>query len=487
MSAPREGYALTLMVAYASTMLGQIASQVFFFLILRYLAVEDVGAYSWSLAVATIYAYVMDLGLATFLVGELSRAKYPLKAVAKVVMYARAPLVLIALIGLQAWSYFAAPSSAHYWTLALITATFLIQLVDVGMIPWFQIQGRQNVVNLIGLIVPIGRLLGIGVPLACGVAISLSVVVAVTLATQVLGTAAILVAACTFDRDAGEEGGGARELLRRFWTRGPRLAVMYSLNILQARLDWLLVSALLSQVALAHYSLANKVVEAAMLLAGVWARTSFPWFSRADANEPDARERLGQLRRVFVVACGLLGVVLFFWSVPIVKYFFANKYADADDATRLMTAATAVFMLNQYLFYVVLASGLEKRYSFIILAATLVQAAVNVYLLPRFGIAGAAIAMLVMGAIMHVGQLFLLCRHGTLDRRETVRLEVFLVIALIGFGLTYAFRFGPVVGSLVMFVVVGLTSAFIVMNANDHRQIGTWLKRIIPISGSSAR
>ncbi len=56
-----------------------MASQLFFFLVLRYLSLEGVGLYSWAIAIATIYAYIMDFGLGVFLVGELSKTGYALE------------------------------------------------------------------------------------------------------------------------------------------------------------------------------------------------------------------------------------------------------------------------------------------------------------------------------------------------------------------------------------------------------------------------
>ena len=81
MSAPRERMASTLLLAYASSGVSQLANQGFFFILLRYAAIESVGIYSWAIAVATIYTYVMDLGLSPFLVRELSSCQYRLKTV----------------------------------------------------------------------------------------------------------------------------------------------------------------------------------------------------------------------------------------------------------------------------------------------------------------------------------------------------------------------------------------------------------------------
>jgi O-antigen/teichoic acid export membrane protein len=476
----RERMGLTLLVAYVSTGLSQLASQAFFFLILRFLPVEGVGLYSWAIAIATIYAYVLDLGLAIFLVGELSGTRYTLKVVLQFILWMRLPLVVLGGAGLAGWVAWSHPSAEEYWTLTLVGGMYVVQLIDLGLAPWFQVHQRQNVVNVVALIVPLGRLLGIGLPLLVGARLHLSAVVGISLATQLAATACLLGLAMRDRRvleASGESGAGLRELLRRFWARGPRLTVMYSLNILQARLDWLLVSALISRVALANYSLANKVVELTMLLAGVWARTSFPWLSRADADEPHLQRRLVLLRRLFVVSSGLLGVGLYFWSPLVVEFFFGNKYAEANGSLRLMTLATVVFMLNQYLFYVLLAVKQEKAYTWLILIGALLQVGVDVVLLPRIGIIGAAWGMIVMAGAMHLGQLVLLRRCGVLSAGEIVRWETFIVVlvgvsALVSWG-----GAGPIIGTLAVGVLAAITGAFLVLDRMDREQLCGWIKR----------
>lgn len=481
MTLARERMGWTLLVAYFSTGAGQVASQLFFFLILRYLSVEGVGLYSWAIAIATIYAYIMDFGLGIFLVGELSKTVYGLKSVIRLVLWARLPLVVIGIIGLEGWARLAHPSIKEYWTLALVTLTSVIQLIDIGLISWFQVRQRQNLVNMVTLVSPLGRLAGLALFLIMGRPMSLRLVVVVSLAAQVLGTACLLYMAGREARNDQESpaalGGELRQLVRRYWERGPLLAMMYSFNILQARLDWILVSVLVTRVALANYSLANKVIELAILVAAVCARTSFPWFSRSDGNELHLRERLALLRRLFVVSCGFFGVGLFFWSWPLVRLFFGDKYATAETAIRLMTLATVVFMLNQYLLYVVLTHKLEKIYTYLIVLSTGLQVVVDLILLPRIGIAGAAVGMLVMAAGIHVGQLLLLQRHQALTNGEIFRMETFVLGSIGGLAAAWAGGVGPLVGTGAAVLLAGVLGLFIVLGSHDREQVWVWIMR----------
>lgn len=478
----RERIGPTLMVAYASTGVGQLANQLFFFLLLRYLTVDQVGLYGFAVALATIYSYVTDFGLSTFLVGELSRTSYRLRTLVELMAVARAPVVILGLAGLVGWAWFSHPAAQDFWTVGLVGLAFVIQLFDVGLTPWFQTRERQNVVNVVALVVPLCRLVGVGVPLLLGWGLPLPLVVSIFLATQLVGSACLLVLGVLEDRrtERTSSEGGVRQLLSRFWSRGPRLAVMYAMNVLQTRIDWLLVSVMISRAALANYSLANKVIESVMLIAAVWARTSFPWQSRADAREPHLATRLSLLRRLFVVSSGLLTVILFYWSSPLIHLAFGNKYAAADPALSFMALATAVFMLNQYLFYLVLTERLEGPYTYLIVAATAVQVMADVVLIPRLGILGAAVGLVVMSIVLHAGQLILLNTRRVLALDEIARADGFLVCVVAGLLACRSLGLGETTGTFMLLLVVGGVGGFVVLDAKDRDRVLGWMTHVGP-------
>jgi O-antigen/teichoic acid export membrane protein len=480
----RERMGITLLVAYASTALSQLATQLYFFLILKYLPIEAVGVYCWAVAVATIYSYVLDLGLATFLVGELSNSKYGLKQLIQLILMTRAPLVVVGCALLEIWARATNASSTEYWTLALVTTAYVIQLVDVGLGPWFQVHQRQSKINAVGLALPIARLVALSLPLLLGYRLDLKLIVGIIIVTQVLNTIGIIGLAVYEQRsikltasDVPSETIG--RLWRRFWERGPRLALMYVFVALQARLDWLLVSGMLSKAALANYSLANKIIEALMLFSAVWARTSFPWLSRVDADEAVLQTRLALLRRLFVVCSALLTAGTVFWVLPFAHLLFRNKFAGAEDAIKIMTPAGAIFMLNQYLFYLVLTRKVETQYTVVLIFTTASQAMTDVWLLPHLGIAGAAVGMLVLGFTLHIGQMVLLCRCNAISVRDVWRQESFLLGSLGIILCLWFIKTGPLIGSLLSLCAVGGLGGLLVLRRVDRTHLRAWISNAL--------
>jgi O-antigen/teichoic acid export membrane protein len=475
----RERIGRTLLMAYAATGIGQVATQAYFLLILKFLPIGAVGIYTWAIAVATIYSYVLDLGLGTFLVGELSESRFGLRQVMRLIVMTRAPLVALGVILLGVWGRLESPPRVEFWTLATVAAAYVIQLVDVGLVPWFQVHQRQSKANVFGSMLPIARLGALAVCLVLGLKIDLRLVLWVTITTQVANTLGII--GLAFHEQHRLRGrlpdhapGGFGELWSKFWHRGPRLALMYVFVALQARLDWVLVSGLLSKEALANYSLANKIVEALMLFAAVWARTSFPWISRDDADEAEMKVRLATVRRVFVVCSAAVTAVVVFGAIPLARCFFGSKFSGAEASIRVMAPAGAVFMLNQYFFYVLLARRLEGRYTLVVLVTTVLQVATDVWLLPRIGIAGAAVGMLVLGVTMHAGQMILLCTNAAMTLAETLMQEVFILASVATMLVLARFAVPPVAGAALALGAVGVLGWWIVLSPQDKQRIWNW-------------
>jgi O-antigen/teichoic acid export membrane protein len=425
----QEPVTQTLAVAYVSTLSAQAASQAFYLLLFGWLTVADVGVFSWAVAAATIYAYTADLGFNTFLVGELSARRYRLITVARAVLALRLPAFALGAVLLAIWSVVAGPSPREVHTVSLVSGAYMVQLLESSAAYWLQVRQRQNLVNGLGVVTPVGRV--VGLLLCWGRPLELSYVVSLVLATQLLGSS--LIVGCALvdarrDVAAPDGAAGIWDLLGAFRRRGPKLALLYGLMALQSRLDWLIVSSMLSKTALASYAVANKLLESALLLAGVAARTAFPWLSHRDADDAVIRRKLERLRQGFAAGSALICCVLYFWAPTVLRLFFGDRYIDAETPARILSLGGAVFMLNQYYLYVLLAGHLERQYIPWLAVATGLQVLTDVALIPSLGIRAAAFGMIAMGIVVLIAQLTLAAKHGKLDRREVLELQGFIIL-----------------------------------------------------------
>ena len=485
MTQRRERMGGTLVVAYGSTLVGQAANQGFFLLIFGVLPAFEVGIYSWAAAIAMIFTYVLEAGLAVYLVGELSNRHRRLGSILGLIAATRLPVLAAGLLLVGIWRAVGHPSALESLSLTLVGLSFVGQMFDVGVTSWFQVMQRQKALNIAGCLLPLSRLVGALCLWKTGL-LSLSSILWLTLGTQLANTVGFIVWAIAVERASpppaagGSEVGGIGELLEGFMKRGAHLTLMYALIAAKSRLDWILVSIFLSKEALANYALANKLVEVAMLLAAIWAKTSFPWVSHTGSSRAAMAPSLALLRRLFPIMGMAVAVVASFWAVPVIGLLFGSKYSQADLPIRLMAPLLGIFMANQYIFYTVLAGKLEKQYIWVVGLSTVLQFALNLWLLPVIGIAAAAIGMLAMGLSLHVGQIVLLVRNGVLEAPEVARQEVFLGLVTLSLGLMGYFHAGALAGSAVGLALVAVLAWSVVLRKGDARTMGTWLQGRLP-------
>jgi O-antigen/teichoic acid export membrane protein len=483
MTQRRERMGGVLVVAYGSALVGQAASQAFYLLIFGVLPAFEVGIYSWAAAIAMIFTYVLEGGLAVYMVGELSSRHRRLGSILGVIAATRLPVLAAGLLLVGLWEAFGHPSPLESLSLILVGLSFVGQMFDVAITSWFQVMQRQKALNIAGCLLPLARLIGVLCLWKIG-RLSLPAILWLTLATQIANTAGFIAWAFVVERgraaSATPERDGFGELLRGFMKRGAHLTLMYALIAAQSRLDWILVSIFLSKEALANYALANKLVEVAMLLAAIWAKTSFPWVSHTGSGKAEMEPSLALLRRLFPIMGMVVAVVASFWAIPVLGLLYGSKYAHAELPIRIMAPLLGIFMANQYIFYTVLAGKLERRYIWVVGLATLLQFALNLWLLPVIGIAAAAIGMIAMGLALHVGQIVLLVRNGALQAPEVARQEMFLGVVTLSLGLLVFFHVGALAGSVVGLVLVAVLAWGIVLRKGDARTLGTWLQRRLP-------
>ena len=468
--------------AYGAGALGQVLSQLYFFFILKLLSAEQVGVYSWALAITSLYVYITDFGLTPFLVSEIPRQRYGLREVLGVILTVRLFPGIVALVLILLWKTFDQPTGVELAVLGLMASAQFGQLLEWGIVSWLQVGRRQNLVNLLSVVTPAGRVIGVLLVLWLRIDAALINFVVILVITQFVSLSIHAVMAlrdslCNATFRLPHAG-----LLVQFRGRVWRLTGLYALMAGQARLDWLLVSALLTKVALANYAVANKLVDFVTLGAGILAKTAYPWIAQAECQDNAVRPVLLLLERIFVLSIGVVSMLLVLWAPPLIQMLFGAKYDAAIPAVKVMASLTSVFMLNNYFLYVLLGKNAETSYVTILAVATVAQIGVDLVLLPRLGIVGAAIGMTVMGLIVHAGQLALLIKFGWLRTREVIRMEAFVAVVILLTIVASLGRLQPLWGSVATVCIVIAAGMFLLLTQSDRQQIRArlWFDARVP-------
>ena len=129
------------------------------------------------------------------------------------------------------------------------------------------------------------------------------------------------------------------------------------LGIIQNRLDRLLVSGMISTLALASYS-GNKIYEVLQLVISVSLRTIYPWLCNDKENE---RYTLLLHARLVIVAGALLGFGGMFISPVLINLIFQGKYSGAGLPLTILMLSASLIATSGVFYHLSLSKGLESR------------------------------------------------------------------------------------------------------------------------------
>jgi O-antigen/teichoic acid export membrane protein len=177
-----------------------------------------------------------------------------------------------------------------------------------------------------------------------------------------------------------------------------------------ARLDWIFLGVLASNIVLANYSFAYKVFEVATVPLLILAPLLIPRFTRLfqKENEDTANENMSSLlvllRLEIIIAC-LVALVLNMLWVPVIDFITHNKYGAVNSHTILILSLCMPFLyFNNFLWTISFAKGQLKKIFHIFFICFVVNVLGTVVLIIFFNGEGAAAAYLV--AIMLQSVLF---------------------------------------------------------------------------------
>jgi O-antigen/teichoic acid export membrane protein len=157
---------------------------------------------------------------------------------------------------------------------------------------------------------------------------------------------------------------------------------------------------------------APKVVHIALLGA------LFPAMSQAHAQATGGREH-APFGSAFSLSAGglfaiatLAAIALFFFAEPIILLLYGGRFAQAAIALKILCWALIPFTASQYIATKFLAQGREKQVVIALFASIAVLFTLTIWALPRWGIGGAAWAVLFAEAAQAGVFLFLQKRRG---------------------------------------------------------------------------
>ncbi len=285
-------------------------------------------------------------------------------------------------------------------------ATMLIGLALVPLIAWIRVgrgtlQGRHRAaLSLLPeeLIVPGFLLTGLAGLEIAGIALSSPVALGLRLAGAGLGLAAIggaTIRALPADLSLrGERTSRASETPAiDWWTSAGTLAVVASLGALNARVDTILLGYFESSSAVGFYAVASRVAGCVLLIFYAMNQTLSGEFSRLEtAERREELRRTAQSGQWVVLAVATPVALLLFSTRGIYLSWFGPGFETASVALAMLIGGRLAATGTGLSGYLLMMTGHERVVALVEAGGILLNALLNVVLIPHYGLKGAAIS-----------------------------------------------------------------------------------------------
>lgn len=257
---------------------------------------------------------------------------------------------------------------------------------------------------------------------------------------------------------AYDDDGGEKALRNRMFRYSIPLTASTSANILDNRIDTILVGFLLNPLAVSYYVLSKQISQFVLVPAGSLGFSVSPTYGEqkaTDALEKSARIYESTLQYVLLLYIpAAVGLILV--ADPAVRLVFGADYAGAAPVLQLM----AIYVVFQAITNVTtnaldyLGRASDRAVAKGVTSAA--NACLNVLLIPRFGVPGAAFATVVTYGIYTTVNVAVMYRELGFDYARVARSVALIALISASMGLAVLF-FVPYVSNIVALAgVIGL-------------------------------
>ena len=360
-------------------------------LVARYLGPADFGLLSYALAYVALFNMLIDLGMGQIVVREAVRDQQEIRKILGTVYVLKLTggILAIALILVLLKVTYAEPLEAM--VILLTAGTLLFQSFD-NIDYFFQskVKSRNVAISRSSAFL-----------LALGVKIWLIQMVcpveyfAMATLLEFMLVSAFLIISYQFSGyrilDWRFDRAWAGKLLEYSWP----LAIAGFLSTIHTRIDQVMIGNLLDSAEVGVYSIAIRLSESWYFIPAVLASTLLPMFVKWRESNPEAyQRRLLWLYSLMFWMGAIAGVAVIFLGESLIEILFGAAYSGAYTAF-VLVIWNGIFVSQAVVRGMWLISENLQRYRlYNSMMAVMLNILANLWLIPRYGITGAAIATL---------------------------------------------------------------------------------------------
>jgi PST family polysaccharide transporter len=351
----------------------------------RALMAEGFGAVAFATSVLAGAALVVDVGFDSLGPLEVARGRVPVPALARNVVALRLMLTVPALAALALFAWLAPVTTATRTVVVLYGLSLLANAVDLNWV--FLGAERMGLAAAADLaqqaLVAAGAFALVREP---------EHLLRMPLVFLAGRAAAVVILAVAAGRSFGPIRPALdRALLRNLVPAALPFAGSAAVAVVLTYFDLVLVGLWMGTAEAGVYGAAYRILWLPTMLVTAYLTALRPSVARRALSQPASPLSLLGPSTPAVVAVGLLGALLGIAFAPqVVDILYGPPFRDAVVPLRLLLLSFALLVVSRHYRLVLVASGRQALDLKIMAAAAALNVALNVWLVPRFGLMGAA-------------------------------------------------------------------------------------------------
>jgi len=407
----------------------------------------DYGVLGFAVAVMSYFGIAASLGTDTWATREIASRRSDVRRIAETILSLRLLLSALSIAGVVIFLAIWRPDTLVVQIVLIQAASLIVAALTLD----FSFQGlerldavaRRQVLSAIIALAGIAALVGLG-----------HGIVAASAMLQMAALISALVMFWEFSRSAGipRLGSAALAEWRRILREATPLAITVVVVNVYLYIDIVMLGFLRPGTEVGHYVAATRVLTIGLIVASILRTAILPVLSRLQSS-PTERHAVGSHHaRIVATAGGLAAMGGFVLAPEILEIIFGAEFREAASALRILMIGL-LFMSAVEVFHTQLVAWrLQTQQMWIMIAGAIFNIVLNLFLIPRHGIEGAAAATLVSTILILCLAAIILARHGFETHIGPMSSAILLAAAL---GLLTWWIDIPIDGVLPRFLTIG--------------------------------